>query len=84
MATGEPGVIAAGGFTPAGRLDGWDSSVDWTEPRAAMAARFAATGMQVLETIALGYEQLSGRSLTPARGWTYVGGDSAAVVRDGR
>jgi roadblock/LC7 domain-containing protein len=40
--------------------------------------------MQVLETIALGYQQLSGRNLTPARGWVYVGGDSAAVVRDGR
>lgn len=84
MATEERGLIAAGGFTPAGQLEGFDSTEGWNEARAAISARFAATGIQVLETIALGYQQLSGQTLTPARGWAYVGGDCAAVVRDGR
>ena len=80
----DAGVVAVGGYTVDGRLDGFESARGWTEARAAISARFAATGLTVLETIGLGYQQLSGRALTPARGWSYVGGDCAAVVRGGR
>lgn len=78
------GLIANGGYAPDGQLLDFESASGWTQQRAANAARFAATGLNLLETIALGYQQLSGWKLAPARGWGYVGGDCAAVVRDGQ
>ena len=75
-----PGTLAAGRFTPDGKLSAYRSNVEVSEELAAIASQFAATVSMLLRTFSASYSALSGIPLVPLHGWIYSGGEMTSVV----
>jgi len=79
-----PGALAAGVFTPDGRLLEFQSHApELSAELGSLGARFAAAGTLVLATLAAGFERLSGQRWNPVERWIGVGGDFVTHVGDG-
>ena len=79
-ALARPGTLAAGRFTPDGRLVEHRANVEITDELAAITSQFAATVTMLLRTFAASYSVLSQIPLVPFHGWIYSGGDMTGVV----
>lgn len=74
------GVIAAGRFAPDGGLLDYQAREAMSPELAAAAAQYCATVSMLFSTLAPAFSQLSGMNWTPARTWSYSGGDLTVAV----
>lgn len=74
------GVVAAGEFTPDGKLVDYRAKMDMSPELAAMTAQFCATVTMLFNTLAGAFTQLSQMQWVPQQGWTYLGGDWTVAI----
>ncbi len=74
------GVVAAGEFTPDGKLVAYKATMPMSAELAAMSAQFCATVSMLFATLAGAFGQLSRMPWTPSHGWAYSGGDYTIAV----
>jgi roadblock/LC7 domain-containing protein len=79
----KPGTVAAGRFSPDGRLVEYRANRGLSPETAAMTSQFAATVSMLLGTFSASYSVLSGIPLVPFHGWIYSGGEMTSAVEDG-
>ena len=77
------GVVSAGEFERDGTLVDYKASMDMSPELARMAAQFCATISMLFNTLAPSFEQASGMSWTPPRGWAFSGGEYTAAIGAG-
>lgn len=74
------GVMAAGEFTPDGKLLAFKSNAKMPEETAPMTAQFCATVSMTFNALAGAYSRITGMDWTPQQGWAYSGGDMTIAV----
>ncbi|HYY91593.1 MAG TPA: DUF2173 family protein [Candidatus Dormibacteraeota bacterium] len=74
------GVVAAGEFTPDGKLVNYLASMDMSRELAANTAQFVATVTMLFNTLAGAFTQLSKMKWVPQQGWAYTGGDYTVAI----
>jgi roadblock/LC7 domain-containing protein len=74
------GVVAAGEFTPEGKLLDFRSKVDMSAEAAAMCADLCAPVSVMFETLAEQFMRFSGMNWAPPKGWAYSGGEWTVAV----
>ena len=74
------GVVAAGEFTPDGKLVDYKAKMDMSPELAAMTAQFCATVTMTFNTLAGAFTQLSQMKWVPQQGWAYSGGDWTVAI----
>jgi roadblock/LC7 domain-containing protein len=74
------GVVAAGEFTPDGKLVDYKAKMDMSPELAAMTAQFCATVTMMFNTLAGAFTQLSQMRWVPQQGWAYSGGDFTVAI----
>jgi len=74
------GVVAAGEFTPDGKLVDYKAKMDMSPELAAMTAQFCATVTMMFNTLAGAFTQLSQMKWVPQLGWAYSGGDWTVAI----
>jgi roadblock/LC7 domain-containing protein len=79
-----PGVVAAGEFSPDGKLVDYKAKMDMSKEMAAQTAQFCATVTMLFNTLAGSYAKLSGMNWTPQHGWMYAGGDWTIAIGGNR
>jgi roadblock/LC7 domain-containing protein len=75
-----PGVVAAGEFTPDGKLVNYLASMNMSRELAATTAQFVATVTMLFNTLAGAFTQLSKMKWVPQQGWAYTGGDYTVAI----
>jgi roadblock/LC7 domain-containing protein len=78
------GVVAAGEYTPDGRLVDYKAEMDMSQEMAEMTAQFSATVTMMFNTLASSYTQMSGMQWVPQRYWTYSGGEWTVAIGENR
>jgi roadblock/LC7 domain-containing protein len=74
------GVVAAGEFSPDGRLVDFKAKMEMSPELAALTAQFCATVTMMFNTLAGAYTQLSSMKWVPQQDWAYSGGDWTVAV----
>jgi len=74
------GVVAAGEFTPDGKLVDYKAKMDMSPELAAMTAQFCATVTMMFNTLAGAFTQLSQMKWVPQQGWAYSGGEFTVAI----
>jgi roadblock/LC7 domain-containing protein len=74
------GVVAAGEFSPDGRLIDYRATVDMTPEMAALAAELCAPVKVMFETLASELMRFSDMRWLPPKGWAYSGGDWTIAI----
>jgi roadblock/LC7 domain-containing protein len=74
------GVVAAGVFTPDGRLVEYRAAMDMTPEMAALCAELCAPVNVMFETLASELGRFSDMRWLPAKGWAYSGGDWTIAI----
>ena len=78
------GVVAAGEFSPDGKLVDYKAKMDMSKDMAAMTAQFCATVTMMFNTLAASYTKTSNMNWLPQHGWMYAGGDWTAAIGGNR
>lgn len=78
------GVMAAGEFSPDGRLVHYEAEMDMSPELAQMTAQFCASVTQLFNTLAGSFSQLSRMAWTPQQGWAYSGGEWTVAIGGNR
>lgn len=74
------GVVAAGEFTPDGKLVDYKANMDMSREMAEMSAQFCSTVTMLFNTLAGSFSQLSKMNWVPQQGWMYAGGDMTVAI----
>jgi roadblock/LC7 domain-containing protein len=74
------GVIAAGEFTPDGRLVDFKAKTEMSKDLGILTAQFCATVTMLFNTLAAAHSKLSGMNWLPQQGWMYAGGEWTVAV----
>ena len=74
------GVVAAGEFTPDGKLVDYKAKMEMSPELAALTAQFCATVTMMFNTLAGAFTQLSRMRWVPQQGWAYSGGDYTVAI----
>jgi roadblock/LC7 domain-containing protein len=74
------GVVAAGEFSPEGRLVDYRSAMGMTSEMATLAAKVCAPVNVMFETLASEFMRFSDMRWLPARGWAYSGEDWTIAI----
>jgi roadblock/LC7 domain-containing protein len=74
------GVVAAGEFTPDGKLVDYKATMEMSPEMAAMTAQFCATVTMLFNTLAGAYTRLSGMNWLPQHGWMFAGGEWTVAI----
>ncbi|WP_445475284.1 DUF2173 family protein [Methanococcoides methylutens] len=74
------GVIAAGIFSPEGKLVNYKSKTDMPEDMAEMTAKFCGTVNMTFDALATAYTKLYNMSWVPQHNWMYSGGEWTVVI----
>ena len=75
-----PGVMAAGEFSPDGKLVDFKAKMEMSRELAMMTAQFCASVTMMFNTLAGAYTQMSKMQWTPQQGWAYSGGEWTVAV----
>jgi roadblock/LC7 domain-containing protein len=75
-----PGVMAAGEFSPDGKLVDYKANMEMSRDLATMTAQFCATVTMMFNTLAGAFTPLSKMQWTPQQGWAYSGGEWTVAV----
>jgi roadblock/LC7 domain-containing protein len=78
------GVVAAGEFTPDGKLVDFKGKMEMSQEVAAMTAQFCATVTMLFNTLAGAHTRISGMNWLPQQGWAYSGGDWTVAIGGNR
>jgi roadblock/LC7 domain-containing protein len=78
------GVVAAGEFSPDGRLVDYRATIEMTPEMASMAATLCAPVNVMFETLASEFMRYSGMQWLPMRGWAYSGGEWTVAIGGNR
>lgn len=78
------GVVAAGEFTPDGKLVDFKAKMDMPRDMAALTAQFCATVTMLFNTLAVSYSKMSGMDWTPQHGWMFAGGNWTVAIGGNR
>jgi len=74
------GVIAAGEFTPDGKLVDFKAKTDMAKDIGALTAQFCATVTMLFNTLAAAHSKMSGMNWLPQHGWMYAGGEWTVAI----
>lgn len=74
------GVMAAGIFSPEGKLVGYKSKDGMPKEMAEMTAKFCGTVNMMFDTLASAYTQLYKMNWVPQHNWMYSGGDWTVMI----
>jgi roadblock/LC7 domain-containing protein len=74
------GVVAAGEFSPDGKLVAYKAKMDMSQEMAAMTAQYCATVTMMFTTLASAYSKMGAMNWTPQHGWMYAGGDWTVAI----
>lgn len=74
------GVVAAGEFTPDGKLLDYKAKMDMSRDLAQTSAQFYASVAMLFNTLGGAFTQLSKMNWVPQKGWMYAGGDYTVAV----
>src|SRR5512132_1580811 len=74
------GVIAAGEFTPDGKLVDFKAKTDMPKDIGALTAQFCATVTMLFNTLAAAHSKMSGMHWLPQHGWMYAGGELTVAI----
>ena len=75
-----PGVMAAGEFSPDGKLVDFKAKMEMSRELATMTAQFCASVTMMFNTLAGAYTQLSKMQWVPQQGWAYSGGEWTVAI----
>jgi roadblock/LC7 domain-containing protein len=75
-----PGVMAAGEFSPDGKLLDFTAKMEMSRELAMMTAQFCASVTMMFNTLAGAYTQMSKMQWTPQQGWAYSGGEWTVAI----
>ncbi|HEY3198146.1 MAG TPA: DUF2173 family protein [Nitrospirales bacterium] len=78
------GVIAAGEFTPDGKLVDFKAKTDMPKDIGALTAQFCATVTMLFNTLATAHSKMSGMNWLPQHGWMYAGGEWTVAIGGNR
>lgn len=74
------GVIAAGEFTPDGKLADYKAKAGMSKEMAQMTAQFCAAVTGMFNALASAYSELYKMNWLPQQSWLYKGGDWTVIV----
>ena len=74
------GVMAAGIFSPEGKLVDYKSNTEMPKEMAEMTAKFCGTVNMMFDTLASAYTQLYKMNWVPQHNWMYSGGDWTVII----
>lgn len=74
------GVMAAGIFSPEGKLVEYKSSSNMPKEMAEMTAKFCGAVNLMFDALASAYTQLYKMNWTPQHSWMYSGGDWTVII----
>ena len=74
------GVVAAGIYSPDGKLVDYKSSTEMPKEMAEMTAKFCGTVNMMFDTLASAYTQLYKMNWVPQHNWMYSGGDWTVII----
>ena len=74
------GVIAAGEFTPDGKVVDSKAKTDMPKDIGALTAQFCATVTMLFNTLAGAHSKMSGMNWLPQHGWMYAGGEWTVAI----
>ena len=74
------GVMAAGIFSPEGKLVNYKSKTGMPEEMAQMTAKFCGTVNMMFDALASAYSELFKMSWTPQHNWMYSGGEWTVII----
>ncbi len=74
------GVMAAGIFSPEGKLVDYKSKTDMPEAMARMTAKFCGTVNMTFDALASAYSELFKMKWVPQHNWMYSGGDWTIMI----
>jgi roadblock/LC7 domain-containing protein len=77
---GLKGVVAAGEFTPDGKLLDYKAKMDMSRDLAQTSAQFCASVAMLFNTLGGAFTHLSKMNWVPQKGWMYAGGDYTVAV----
>jgi roadblock/LC7 domain-containing protein len=75
-----PGVMAAGEFSPDGKLIDFKSKMEMSRELATMTAQFCASVTMMFNTLAGAYTHMSKMQWVPQQGWAYSGGEWTVAI----
>jgi roadblock/LC7 domain-containing protein len=78
------GVIAAGEFTPDGKLVDFKAKTDMSKDIGTLTAQFCATVTMLFNTLAAAHSKMSGMNWLPQHGWMYAGGEWTVAIGGNR
>jgi roadblock/LC7 domain-containing protein len=79
-----PGVMAAGEFSPDGKLLDYKAKMEMSRELATMTAQFCASVTMMFNTLAGAYTHMSKMQWMPQKGWAYSGGDWTVAIGGNR
>ena len=74
------GVMAAGIFSPDGKLIEYKSKTEMPKVMAAMTAKFCGTVNMMFDALASAYTELYKMNWVPQHNWMYSGGDWTVMI----
>ncbi|MCJ7444205.1 MAG: DUF2173 family protein [Methanotrichaceae archaeon] len=74
------GVVAAGMFSPEGKLVEYKDKIDMPKEMAQMTAKFCGTVNTMFEALASAYTQLYKMNWVPQHSWMYSGGEWTVII----
>ncbi len=74
------GVMAAGIFSPEGKLLDYKSNMEMPEEMAQMTAKFCGTVNMMFDALATAYTKIYKMNWVPQHNWMYSGGDWTIVI----
>jgi len=74
------GVVAAGIYSPDGKLVDYKSSTGMPKEMAEMTAKFCGTVNMMFDALASAYTQLYKMNWVPQHNWMYSGGDWTVII----
>ena len=79
-----PGVMAAGEFTPDGKLVDYKAKMEMSHELATMTAQFCGSVTMMFNTLAGAYTHLIKMNWVPQKGWAFSGGEWTVAVGGSR
>lgn len=74
------GIVAAGEFTPDGKLTDYKAKAGMSEEMAKMTAQFCASVTGMFNALASAYTELYKMDWLPQHSWLYKGGDWTVII----
>ncbi|NMB84733.1 MAG: DUF2173 family protein [Methanothrix sp.] len=78
------GVVAAGIFSPEGKLVDYKSKTDMPPEMAKMTAKFCGAVNMMYDALASAYSELYKMKWVPQQNWMYSGGDWTVIISGNR